>query len=122
MKIEIDTQRDTKEDLLHLANMLNALAGSSGRRSVVVRPRDFEKPKNVFEDSSPSGGLFNMFGDTSQAAEPKAEPAPEQPQAGATDVFSIFNSSESASQTELEETEEKTTAKDVLDDDRIVPY
>ena len=95
MKIEIDTQRDSKDDLMHLANMLNALSGS--RRSKVVRPREFaEKPKNVFEDSSPSGGLFNLFGDTSSQPVVPAEPlfsasVPVQSaESGSGDIFSIF--------------------------------
>ena len=118
MKIEIDTQRDSKEELMHLANMLRALAGSSAARNVVVKQR------NIFEDPSPTGGMMNMFGGSPAPAEPQ----PSQP-AQSADLFSLFNSSEgsqtaSASQPDLpaEESGEKTSAHELLDDDRIVPY
>ena len=135
MKIEIDTQRDSNDDLMHLANILNALSGS--RRSGAVKPRDFvDKPKNVFEDSSPSGGLFNMFGDSSS---PPSTPAEQQPsaaapaQSGTGDLFSIFNSADSGSQptetttasmllSSKEEPEQRSSAKEIMDGDRIVPY
>jgi hypothetical protein len=142
MKIEIDTQRDSREDLIHLADMLTALSGS--RRSGAVRPRDLEeKPRNVFEDTAPSGGLFNMFGDSSsqaaRASDPQpAAPSPSQPaQSGTGDLFSIFSSSGSASGgssqpsempavstllSDDEDSRETSSADDIMDDDKIVPY
>lgn len=142
MKIEIDTQRDSREDLMHLADMLNALSGS--RRSGAVRPRDLaDKPRNVFEDPVPSGGLFNMFGDSSSQQVPAAKPqtsapASSQPaQSGTGDLFSIFSSSDSASGgssqpakmptvstllSDDEDSKETSSAEEIMDDDKIVPY
>jgi hypothetical protein len=90
MKIEIDTERASKQELAHLADMLRSLAGSSG--SVV-------KPKDVFEESSPSGGMFNMFGDT-PSAEPQSSAAPETSQPAGDGLFSLFNSSSEPAQQE----------------------
>ena len=123
MKIEIDTERASKQELAHLADMLRSLAGSSG--SVV-------KPKDVFKDSSHSGGMFNMFGDT-PAAEPQSSAAPEPSKPSSEGgLFSLFNSSSEPAQQEstplptygpAEEEEKKpTSAEDILDDDKIVPY
>lgn len=145
MKIEIDTQRDSKEDLTHLADMLKALSGS--RRSGAVRPKDIVKRNaDVFEDSAPAGGLFNMFGDsasqTAPAADPQpaatAQPAPSQPaQSGTGDLFSIFGSGSGSGSVAQDsgasasgvaasdgggESGDKTSAQDILDDDSIVPY
>ena len=55
MKIEVDTQNASKEELRHLAQLLMKL---SGQEASIV-----EKPKNIFADDSPAeGGLFNIFG------------------------------------------------------------
>lgn len=141
MKIEIDTQRDSKDELVHLANMLHAISGS--HRSMTVKPRELrgvvDKPKDVFGDSSsaPSGGLFSMFGDSSSEQVSAYDPQPTTPehsqpaQSGTGDIFSIFNSSDTpASQSaEItastlldEEDKETSSAKDILDATDIVPY
>jgi len=165
MKIEVDTNNDSKEDLRHLAEMLQKLSGSSAVTS--------SKPVNIFDDSAPSsspssGGLFNMFNDepstpastpepapvSSMMSDPSPAPAQNEPAQGG--IFSIFGddpkpaapsepaaspspsmavSSSAAEPTvadllsgnaqmpEEEPIEEgKTSVKDVLDDDRIVPY
>ena len=124
MKIEIDTERASKQELAHLADMLRSLAGSSG--SVV-------KPKDVFADSSPAGGMFNMFGDTSSqsASAPPSSAASEPSQhSSGGDLFSLFSSPEPKQEsTSLpaygraeQEEKEPTKAEDLLDDDKIVPY
>jgi len=137
MKIEIDTKSDSKEELMHLANMLHALSGSRVSVSHVRHSAyDAPKSKNIFDDPSPSVGLFGMFGDTaspstqqsvSQDAYPQPVSASSQPsQASSGGLFSIFNSASSSAQSgvNLDETdsENKTSSKDILDDPRIVPY
>ncbi len=130
MRIEVDTQKDSKEELFHLANMLRALAGSE-HKSVEV------KTKNIFDDPSPAVGLMGMFGDTSSSSSPVAssspsysQPSEPQPSSG---LFSIFSSSSSApvsssaysdavQQSGSDWPDEKTTAKDLIEDPRIVPY
>ena len=51
MKITIDTANDSKEELRKLITLLQSLVE--------------EKPKDVFSESesTPSDGMFNMFGD-----------------------------------------------------------
>lgn len=123
MRIEIDTERASKQELAHLAEMLRSLAGSSG---------SVAKPKNVFEDSSSSGGLFNMFGDTPSPSSPEPQSsAPSQPSSEGG-LFSLFSSSSETAKQEPallpaygraeEEEKEPTSAEDLLDDDNIVPY
>jgi len=130
MKIEVDTKVDSREELFHLANMLKAIAGGS-KESVVV------KSKNIFEESSPSVGLFDMFGSSSASqatqtdvASQQVSPEPKQ------DLFSIFSSPESTKPAaqpivlndpvldtdSSETTVKRTTARDILEDDRITPY
>jgi hypothetical protein len=135
MKIEVDTQRDSREELMHLANMLKAISGaSSGSRDVAV-----QKQSNIFEDSSPGLGVFNMFGDSSsqqpvpsQYAVSSQQPAPVS-QSGGSDVFSLFSSSPAASsgsrlavESSVPESPEVprrvSSVRELLEDERIVPY
>lgn len=125
MRIEIDTKHDTKEELAQLANMLRALAGASNERNIIV-----EKSRNIFENNSPSGGLMNMFGSESaeraddidtQKINTAAAPAA---QGG---LFSLFNSAQEQKSMQqdfnIDESDRPaTTAEDLLDDERIVPY
>lgn len=99
MKLEIDTERDSRATLRGVLRMLQAILGEEGQ-TFSNRPLDRPKHRNIFEDSSPSvsmygdsseetpqeysassaeasnsgGGLFNMFGSpdsgTSSAAKP----------------------------------------------------
>jgi hypothetical protein len=122
MRIEIDTKHDTKEELAQLANMLRALAGSSSERSVIT-----EKSGNIFEDPSPSGGLMNMFGsnDETSMQKPVTAAAP----AAQGGLFSLFNSAKEQPNTQQDVFDAEsgqegpaTTAEDLLDDERIIPY
>jgi hypothetical protein len=98
MKIEVDTKHDSREELAHLAEMLQKLARSSGSGVVTTE----SKTANIFEDPAPSGGLFNMFDDspstptttpatsTMSAAEPApSQPAQNEPASGG--LFSLFS-------------------------------
>jgi hypothetical protein len=116
MRIEIDTKSDSKEELKHLANMLMALSNSSS--NVIV------KRHNIFDDPSPGIGMIGMFSDSpSQAAQQQASQPTQSPS-----LFSIFSDppQSGSSQPSLgvldEDDGKRTSAKDVLDDDRIVPY
>lgn len=116
MKIEIDTKHDTKQDLAHLANMLNALTAGHSiidnrfdrklERKLARRNKIERKPVDLFENSSENSGFVNIFGDTSQVTSPTAEPvssvlpsAPEPvaPSAGTGDIFSIFGGTDTPS-------------------------
>ena len=145
MRIEVDTQRDSKEELTHLANMLKAIAGTSS----VSRDVSVQKQSNIFEDSSPSLGVFNMFGDSSSQPAQQAQQAQAYPsaysqtsssqsasspaQSGGADIFSLFSSSPAgasadgvalnASQSSQSETPLKVSSgRELLEDERIVPY
>lgn len=141
MKIEIDTERDSKESLAAALEMLKVLVGSSSGSSVV-------QSRDIFEDPSPTGGLMGMFGDDSSStpssvssSESSQQSESSQPsQSG--DIFSLFsdsrdetpaqgsyggalNSVESYGQVHADdedENKEPTTADDIMDDDSIVPY
>ncbi|MBU2561638.1 MAG: hypothetical protein KKD17_05025 [Nanoarchaeota archaeon] len=139
MKIEVDTKHDSREELAALADMLRRLSSSSG--SGVVSQAS-STPRNIFEDPSPSGGMFNMFGDSpSQSSSSGQDSSSSQQSSG--DLFSLFSSSpeQGAAQqpsqpmsaqpsvSELlssdyddDKDKEMTAAQDLLDDDRIVPY
>ena len=147
MKIEVDTNNESKEVLFHLANMLHALSGT--KSSVVVDSAGMgfsndvsgvpsDKHVDMFSDSAePSGGLFSMFGDSS-SSEPKAVEAKAPVQdSSAPSLFSIFGSQESGSGSasalqasdipelldpSLDPSVKRTSAKDILDDDRIILY
>ena len=141
MKIEVDTQRDSKEDIMHLVNMLSAISGS--RRSRVVKPKDLARKSDLFEDSSPSSGLFNLFGDSSSQSSPQQSSQAESQhvaveqsrpvQSGSDSLFSIFSSSgdsvsqqsetpSSSTDSSVEKSKETSSADDILSDDQIVPY
>jgi hypothetical protein len=118
MRIEIDTKSDSREELRHLANMLMALSSSASSNVIV-------KQRNIFDDPSPGVGMMSMFSDAS----PKPSAAePSQPAQSYPSLFSIFSDSPKSGQSQpsldvLEEDDGKrTSAEDVLDDDRIVPY
>ena len=149
MKIEVDTKHDSREELSALADMLQRLSRSSG--SGAMRPTTSEpaKPKNIFEDSSPSVGMFNMFSDepsTPQSTMSAAEPIQNEPSGG---LFSLFGddpkpdmpsttseptrsmiTSTQPTVAELlsgnaetpTEDEPTTSAREVFDGDDIVPY
>ncbi len=146
MKVEIDTENASKEELKHLAAMLHALSGEADRSLSMTGTRSSvtsepSATKNIFDDPAPSGGLFGMFGDSSPSTPepvstvtaPAADPAQDAPSG---DLFSIFNSDPSpapvtgSSVVESygtvagveEEDATPTTAEDIIDDDRIVPY
>jgi len=53
MKITIDTANDSKEELRKLISMLQSIVG--------------EKPADIFTEPAPSEGIFNMFGEQSDA-------------------------------------------------------
>jgi hypothetical protein len=114
MRIEVDTKSDSKEELRHLANMLMALSNSASSNVVV-------KSRNIFDDPSPSVGMMGMFGDSSDS-----QPAQQQSQPSSPSMFSIFSDSpQPSSQPALavsDEGENKTSAEDILDDDRIQLY
>jgi len=118
MRIEIDTKSDSREELRHLANMLMALS-SSASSSVIVKQR------NIFDDPSPGVGMMGMFGESS--SQPSQQQS-SQPAQSSQSLFSIFSDSPKSSQSQpsldvLDEDDGKrTSAEDVLDDDRIVPY
>ncbi len=98
MKIEVDTKHDSREELSALADMLQRLSRSSGSGAISTYKTEPAKPKNIFEDSSPSVGMFNMFNDgpststsapaptTMSASEP--QPAQNEPASGG--LFSLF--------------------------------
>jgi hypothetical protein len=113
MRIEVDTKSDSKEELRHLANMLMALSSSASSNVVI-------KSRNIFDDPSPSVGMMGMFGDSS------SQPAEPQSQQSAPSMFSIFSDSpQQAPQPTLavvEEDGKKSSAQDILDDDRIQLY
>jgi hypothetical protein len=117
MRIEVDTKSDSKEELRHLANMLMALSSSASSNVVV-------KSRNIFDDPSPSVGMMGMFGDNSgsQTAQQQSQPS----QQSSPSMFSIFSDSpQPSSQPALavsDEGENKTSAEDILDDDRIQLY
>jgi hypothetical protein len=70
MKIEIDTQRDSKEQLALLAEFLQKLAGTSG---------SYSSSDNQFEPTQ-SEGLFNLFNtnkDETSSDQPTIYPEPE---------------------------------------------
>ncbi|MFC1723744.1 hypothetical protein ACFL0V_06395 [Nanoarchaeota archaeon] len=123
MRIEIDTKHDSMEELAHLADMLRAISGKQTRS--YVRPKRFEKPKDVFADPSPTGGLMNMFGDTSEPVQ-SSLPVTNDP-APTGDIFSIFNSepttpSEPVSAVSLFDSVADPEEEDSLSDMRLVPY
>ncbi len=72
MKIEIDTQRDSKEELGHLAYMLQAIAENRRIRNrtenIKERLREERRQRsttrNIFEDPAPTTGFMNIFGNT----------------------------------------------------------
>jgi hypothetical protein len=133
MRIEVDTQRDSKEELFHLANMLRAISGS--KESVVFREPKTQKSVDMFSDSpQPTAtGLFDMFNSDAQAAPQQSAPVETE---SSKDLFSIFNSAPATPQqaatpillndpildTESVEPVKRTTARDILEDDRITPY
>jgi hypothetical protein len=90
MKLEIDTEKDSRATLRGALRMLQAILGEEGG-SYSNRPVGQPRQKNIFEDdssslsmygdtveetpsatssseSSGSGGLFSMFGDTGSSA------------------------------------------------------
>ncbi|MFH1063849.1 MAG: hypothetical protein V1729_02090 [Candidatus Woesearchaeota archaeon] len=145
MKIEIDTEHASKDEMKHLAALLHALSGESDRSFSMSRKSRSATPgqsgpRNIFDDPAPAGGFFSMFGDPSPATPTQSSseqvstvsPAPAQG-ASVGDMFSIFGSDPSPSAVTgasgaesygsvAEEDETPTTAEELLDDDRIVPY
>lgn len=75
MKIEINTNEMSKDELLHLSNMLLALSGQSRAQT----------PSTSYNSSDVVEGFGAMFGDQSPSA--PVEPQPAQ-QSG--DMFSLF--------------------------------
>ena len=148
MKIEVDTKHDSREELSALADMLQRLGRSSG--SGAMRTVNETKPKNIFEDSSPSVGMFNMFSDepstpatsTMSAAEPVQnepagglfslfgdDPKPDMPSTTLEPTQSMITSTEptvaellSGNAETPNEDEPTTSAREVFDGDDIVPY
>jgi hypothetical protein len=134
MKIEVDTKHDSREELAALAEMLQRLSRSSASGTFVPKPS-----RNIFDDPSPGVGLMNMFGDSSsspqqaQQAASYSQPAPATEPSAAGGLFSIFGDSTAQvaqqdssysqpSQQLLSDPDKKTTAKDILDDERIQLY
>ncbi|MBW2972456.1 hypothetical protein KY359_05460 [Candidatus Woesearchaeota archaeon] len=145
MKIEVDTKHDSREELAHVAELLQKLARYSRSGAVVTDSRQ----GNIFEDPAPSGGMFSMFGDGPSPSVPAGQsPAPAQSSEPASGgLFSIFGGDSSSSapaepSPQLEpyggsptvsellaadsdddsEISGNTSVKDILDDDNIVPY
>ena len=139
MKIEIDTEKASKAELEHLASMLrNIASGSSGAVSMTSM--------SASEPAPASGGLFSLFDDDPAPSEPDpvstvaqtAGSAPEPAQSGPASggLFSLFSDdtpSQPASgivdpygsvvvDDEEEDDGKPSTAEEILDDDRIVPY
>ncbi|MBW2968039.1 hypothetical protein KY362_06145 [Candidatus Woesearchaeota archaeon] len=141
MKIEIDTRNDSKEDLALLADMLRKLGASPssslsssstevfGSASDARLQRKLAR-RGLLDDipssqpataapansSSPSasGGLFSLFSDgPEEPAGHVSSPAP-IPQAGAGDIFSMFNSDPEPSSTVLPSAESAPTASSFL--------
>ena len=140
MKIEIDTKHDSRDELVHLATMLQAIAGSSNNRSFALKPKDIKRrQRNIFDDPAPSAGLMGMF-DNPSPSQQTVTPAPQQSapvsESQTADLFSIFGSSPSESPatqasrsnttayltTEPEADKETTPAKEIMDGDDIIPY
>ncbi|HII71603.1 TPA: hypothetical protein HA265_02500 [Candidatus Woesearchaeota archaeon] len=114
MKIEIDTKRDTKEEIMHLAAMLQALSrtGQSRLDRKLARIEASQSPgssvraerhMDIFDSPSPNAGFMGMFGDsgTSQSSLQEIGQAAGQSQAGGSalpsstgDLFSLFSSPE----------------------------
>jgi hypothetical protein len=128
MRIEVDTKNDSREELAALADMLQRLSRSSGSGAMIPKPVS----RNIFDDPSPGVGLMNMFGDSQPAQQAASYSAQSQEAAPAQSggLFSIFSDStaQASAQTssysvpQSAEPERKTTAKDILDDDRIQLY
>ncbi|MBN1544385.1 hypothetical protein JW898_02890 [Candidatus Woesearchaeota archaeon] len=139
MKIEVDTKNDSREELAALADMLRRLSSSSGSGAVVSHGSG--SSGNIFDDPSPAGGMFSMFGDSpSQPQEaPSSQQSKSEPASGG--LFSIFSQSTASSQqsspsssaglsaaqllsedTGDDDIAPKSGVNDILDDDRIVPY
>ena len=131
MRIEVDTKSDSREELAALADMLQRLARSSGSGAIIPKPVS----RNIFDDPSPGVGLMNMFGDSSaqQAPQPVQQSAYQQPASEPSGgLFSLFSDSTSQASSQSSysqpvlaqdsEPDRKTTAKDILDDDRIQLY
>lgn len=69
MKITIDTKEDSHNDIRKVIRLLKHLIGES-HSNFEPSTHEKPKPKNIFEDDSPSvGGMFSMFGDTDQKKE-----------------------------------------------------
>jgi len=116
VKIEVDTELASKDELKHLAAMLQALSGEADRSISINSPSTQSSStgstpsatKNIFDDPAPAGGLFSMFGDPSPSTstpEPASfvEVQPVEPVQSAAvqntpdgDMFSIFSSSPSS--------------------------
>ncbi|MBI5881250.1 hypothetical protein HZB90_03910 [archaeon] len=115
MRIEIDTKSDSREELRHLANMLMALSSSASSNVVV-------KQRNIFDDPSPGVGMMGMFNDS------PSQPSQPQPAQSSSSLFSIFSdspqqSAQSSTPTmALLDDEHKTSAEELIEDNRIIPY
>lgn len=152
MRIEIDTKHDSKEELAHLADMLRAIAGSqsavsaSDARLQRRLARQGAVRSDVFGSSVASdpqagpAGIFGLFDDgPSSSAQQAVSSSPEPQPSG--DIFSLFNSSpgeqpqaaqpvqpQFSSSALLQDSSDdwpedrKSGGKDILDDDRIIPY
>ncbi len=112
MRIEIDTKHDTKEELKHVAAMLQAISGNADisfdypQTGMSRLDRKLAKKKakeNLFdihgattepEQSSAMPGFKNIFGDDPNPSEPvQSSPVQQSEPASQTgDLFSIFGS------------------------------
>lgn len=95
MKLEIDTEKDSRATLKGVLRMLQAILGEEGK-AYSNRSMDRASQRNIFEDDSPSvsmygdpveekpapssssGGLFNMFGNPDTASSAMDSPAIEE--------------------------------------------
>lgn len=95
MKIEIDTQTASREELYHLAQMIMAI---TNRKKPGKHANIFGEPENrrvnIFDDDSPEVPMFGNSGSSS----PSGSSAATQSASDSSDgLFSMFNNDSSAS-------------------------
>ena len=87
MKLEIDTEKDSRATLKGVLRMLQAILGEEGTYS--NRPVDRASSRNIFEDDSSS---VSMYGDPVEE-----KPAPSSSSEGSGGLFNMFGNPDTAS-------------------------
>jgi hypothetical protein len=88
MKLEIDTEKDSRATLKGVLRMLQAILGEEGE-TYSNRSVESQKIRNIFDESSPSISMYDTYSDKESA--PSTSGAASTPSTSASSGAGLFN-------------------------------